>query len=143
MCCDAVGRRVASGWRRDPPDKGCGLDRLRRKRDLEKVFEHGRRCYAAWVVAQVREREPDESAAAQARVAVVAGRKLGNAVTRNRAKRLLRETCRAALGGCVGPWDIILIARASILSIPLAERVSALSALFHEVGVLPGKAAIG
>jgi ribonuclease P protein component len=118
------------------------LDRLRRKRDLEKVFEDGRRLYGAWVVAQVRKRGPDESVATRTRVAVVAGRRLGNAVKRNRAKRLLRETCRAAVGESGGPWDIILIARASILSTPHADRVRALSALFCEAGVLPGKAVI-
>lgn len=118
------------------------MDRLRRKRDLEKVFEDGRRLYGAWVVAQVRKRGPDESVATRTRVAVVAGRRLGNAVKRNRAKRLLRETCRAAVGESGGPWDIILIARASILSTPHADRVRALSALFCEAGVLPGKAVI-
>lgn len=44
------------------------------------------------------------------RVAFVAGRKVGGAVVRNRAKRVLRESCRRA----GGPWpgfDVVLVAR--------------------------------
>lgn len=46
----------------------------------------------------------------EGRVMFVAGKKIGGAVTRNRAKRVLRATCRRV----GGPWpglDVVFIAR--------------------------------
>lgn len=73
---------------------------------------------------------PSDMARSQA--AVVASRKIGNAVTRNRAKRRLREAMRL-----VGPpqdLDLVLIARTAALSAPM-------DALIHEVGELATRAA--
>lgn len=50
------------------------------------------------------------------RVAVSAGRRVGNAVKRNRAKRLLREAIRPQIGMIAPGWDVVMIARR-----PLAE----------------------
>jgi ribonuclease P protein component len=48
------------------------------------------------------------------RVAVSAGRSLGGAAVRNRAKRRLREAARALLPSIAPGWDLILVARAPI-----------------------------
>ena len=47
------------------------------------------------------------------RVAFIAGKKLGNAVWRNRAKRRMREACRLA-GGPFDGYDIAFVARKAI-----------------------------
>ena len=43
--------------------------------------------------------------------AVSAGRSVGNAVERNRAKRLLRECIRPKIGQIAPGWDVVFIAR--------------------------------
>jgi ribonuclease P protein component len=55
----------------------------------------------------------------ETRAAVTAGRSLGNAVRRNRAKRLLREAVRPLLPGTAPGWDLVMVARR-----PLAEVTS-------------------
>ncbi|MGB4592867.1 MAG: ribonuclease P protein component [Coriobacteriia bacterium] len=71
----------------------------------------------------------------EGRVMFVAGKKIGGAVLRNRAKRVLRETCRRA----GGPWpglDVVFIARAGVITArPEALDASAAAAL-RKAGVL-------
>jgi ribonuclease P protein component len=45
------------------------------------------------------------------RFAVSAGRGVGNAVKRNRAKRLLREAIRSHLNMIAPGWDVVMVAR--------------------------------
>ncbi|MHB1340676.1 MAG: ribonuclease P protein component [Coriobacteriia bacterium] len=65
----------------------------------------------------------------EGRVMFVAGKKLGGAVVRNRAKRVMRATCRRV----GGPWpgmDVVFIARAGAMTAtPAALDASARAAL--------------
>jgi ribonuclease P protein component len=45
------------------------------------------------------------------RIAVVAGRSVGGAVLRNRAKRLLRACLDPLIPGLASGWDLVLLAR--------------------------------
>ncbi|MDO5656865.1 MAG: ribonuclease P protein component [Paracoccus sp. (in: a-proteobacteria)] len=60
---------------------------------------------------QARRRDGDEAGTA-VRVGFTCSKKLGNAVTRNRAKRRLREIARATLPDLGRPgWDYVLVGR--------------------------------
>lgn len=48
------------------------------------------------------------------RLGVVVSRRVGNAVVRNRAKRLMREVFRRNQAKIPGAFDLVLIARSSI-----------------------------
>jgi ribonuclease P protein component len=82
-------------------------ERLRDGRDIAAVM-HGRRQRAGRLLA-VHLRERGDTAGA--RLAVIASGRVGGAVARNRAKRLLREGARAV------SWrpglDVVLVARAA------------------------------
>ncbi len=60
-------------------------------------------------------------AGGSSRLGLVTSRKLGGAVVRNRARRLLREAFRLHQKELVAPVDLVLIARNSILGKGLAE----------------------
>lgn len=69
-----------------------------------------------------------------ARIAVVASRKVGSAVARNRAKRLLREAAARL------PWatglDIVLVARHDCATSVMPVVLDELHGLARELGVL-------
>lgn len=77
---------------------------IKSKQEFEKVFAAGRRYGTPLVRVCVR-READ----IEGKVAFVAARRLGNAVFRNRCKRVLREAARACNMPCAGA-DVILFA---------------------------------
>lgn len=61
------------------------------------------------------------------RVGVAASRRLGSAVERNRARRLLREAARLCYPHICPGWDLVLIARSPVrdASMPQVCRVFA------------------
>jgi ribonuclease P protein component len=99
------------------------------------VLRRGRRASSPTVVLHARGRDDDDAA----RVAVVASRRVGTAVRRNRAKRVLR----AAVSGVPLPRgvDVVLVARASTpdaSSRDVEEQVrSTVEQMFGSVGSVP------
>jgi len=69
-------------------------------------------------------------------VGIVAGRTVGNAVRRNRAKRLLRETMRQELAMLHPGWDIVLIARPPLAASGLAETRASVESLLARAGLV-------
>jgi ribonuclease P protein component len=89
-------------------------EHLRRPSDFRRVYEA--RCSAAnaWAVVYVA-----ENGLAWNRLGLSVSRKLGNAVVRNRVRRMLRETYRLAKRQPAG-IDIVIVARtANLLPLPL------------------------
>ncbi len=72
------------------------------------------------------------------RFGFLAGRAVGPAVARNRAKRLLREAARAAAAQIAPGWDLLLIARRPLALARLAETQAALNQLLRRARVLVG-----
>jgi ribonuclease P protein component len=70
------------------------------------------------------------------RLGVIAGRSVGNAVQRNRAKRMVREALRALIPHIKPGWDIILISRCPILKSELTEIQDTLSQLLIKANLI-------
>jgi len=66
---------------------------------------------------------------------VTAGRSVGGAVQRNRAKRLLREAMRMLLPTIRPGWDLILIARQPLPGATYQQVQAALSQLIRRAGL--------
>jgi ribonuclease P protein component len=105
---------------------GFGRDRrLRRRGEFQRVFDTGQRVRGRFLTV-ILARRPAEGA----RLGIVASRKLGNSVQRNRAKRLIREIFRnnpppAGVGGV----DIVVIPRSELFDAALGSLVEDYRAL--------------
>lgn len=88
--------------------------RIRRQSDFAAIRQEGRRQFGAAFVFAVRRRPPDPRLDLP-RFAIVASRRVGPAVTRNRLKRRMREIFRAHQQIFPGECDVVvtLQARAS------------------------------
>lgn len=91
--------------------------RIKQGRDFARVKLQGRRVVQGCVIANWVALPPGTPS----RLGVVTGRKLGGAVVRNRARRLLRESFRRHQHELRQPLDLVLVARASIVGRPLVE----------------------
>jgi ribonuclease P protein component len=80
------------------------------------VFRQGRRRQVGAIVTVVTTGIPGVT-----RLGLVAGRKVGGAVERNRAKRRIRHAMRAA-NPPIG-LDVVVIASAAVVSAPFDELV--------------------
>jgi len=69
------------------------------------------------------------------RVAFIAGKKLGNAVWRNRAKRRMREACRE-VGGPFPGYDVVFVARKRATESPYGELIIHLHDNLKAAGLL-------
>jgi ribonuclease P protein component len=70
------------------------------------------------------------------KVGVAAGRTIGTAVYRNRAKRLLREAMRPLIPNITSGLDLILIARPGLVYASLEETRQALLTLLQRAQIL-------
>ena len=106
--------------------------RLSSSTDFQRVRRHGK-SYAhplVVLVAQKNEGSP------QSRFAIAAGRTVGNAVHRNRAKRRLRSALQPYLAQITPGWDALLIARQPIDSADFMQIQAAVTQLLRRSGLL-------
>ena len=83
--------------------------RLRERAEFIAVQSQGRKLHGRHVLAMAARRSPPELAG---RLGLTVTKKIGNAVVRNRIKRLVREWLR--LHGWVPTgWDIVVVAKDS------------------------------
>ena len=106
--------------------------RLRRSSDLERVRQEGDVWRHPFIVFLACKNEQDD----ESRFAFVASRRVGNAVQRNRVRRLMREAIRQHLDEICPEWDCILIARPQILQATFAEVETAVLQLLRRAKLL-------
>jgi ribonuclease P protein component len=96
------------------PSASLGLPRARRikqGRDFARAKLQGKRVVSGCLIANWFRLPPGASS----RIAVITGSKLGGAVVRVRARRLLREAFRLHQLQLSEPLDLVLVARSSIV----------------------------
>jgi len=119
--------------------------RLTRSEDFKRVRRSGKSYAHPLVVLIVQahdkrsspvDKRSDPLDPPRVKVGVAAGRTVGTAVYRNRAKRLLREAIRSLLPNIASGLDLILIARPGLVSATLEETRQALLTLLQRAQIL-------
>ena len=108
-----------------------GARHLRARADFERVRREGRSWSHRLLVLVACPNALDWT-----RVGVAAGKRLGIAVVRNRAKRLLREAMRQYAPRLRAGWDLILIARVAIVPVKMQDVAAALESLLRQADLV-------
>jgi ribonuclease P protein component len=105
--------------------------RLTRSEDFKRVRRSGKSYAHPLVVLIVQAHDQP-----RLKIGVAAGRTVGTAVHRNRAKRLLREAMRSLLPHITSNLDLILIARPGLVTATLEDTRQALLNLLQRAQIL-------
>jgi ribonuclease P protein component len=107
--------------------------RLHREHDVRRARSRGTAWASGPLVARVL---PNDLAPAQNRYTVVAGKRCGKSVQRNRIKRLVREALRGYHPFLAPGHDIVIICRGTVDDLPaLASAQQALGRIFTRAGL--------
>jgi len=106
--------------------------RIKQGRDFSRVRNEGRRLVYGCLIANWR-KLPSETTH---RLGLVTSGKIGNAVIRNRARRLLREAFRRHQHDFLQPVDLVLVARNSIVDKEFAGVEKDFLTILRKAGLL-------
>jgi ribonuclease P protein component len=112
--------------------------RLTRSEDFKRVRRSGK-SYAhplVVLIVQIHDQRNNPVDQPRVKIGVAAGRTVGTAVHRNRAKRLLREAMRSLIPNISSNLDVILIARPGLVTATLEETRRALLILMERAKIL-------
>jgi ribonuclease P protein component len=104
--------------------------RLKRTADFQSVFRGGTRLRGRLMVVYVLPR------IGALRCGFVGGRGGGNAVARNRARRLMKEAWRALDPRPDGAYDVVFVARPEIRRAGMRDVMAEMSETLRGAGVL-------
>lgn len=103
--------------------------RLRRRGEYQRVFDAGRRAHGRYLTVVCT-----PASGTGTRLGIVASRKLGGAVVRNRAKRLIREVFRTSSTPSAAV-DLVVIPKAAVTGIGKAELALDYAAALKRFGL--------
>ena len=106
--------------------------RIKQGRDFSRVRQEGQRLVRGCLIANWLRLPPSASP----RLGVVTGGRIGNAVVRNRARRLLREVFRVHQQDLTQPVDLVLVARPSIAGKRFADVEKDFLTTLRQTGLL-------
>jgi ribonuclease P protein component len=104
--------------------------RLKQAGEFARARTHGQRWVCGCLIANVLPRP-----GSQTRLGVVTSKKVGNAVARSRARRLMRETFRLHQHELGAPVDLVLVARPSIAGKKFADVERDFLRLLRQAGI--------
>lgn len=104
---------------------------ITRNNDFVRAYSRGKSYVHSHIVLYVR-----KNRAGHTRVGLTASKKIGNAVMRNRARRVMRAALYQVLDWDLGPVDIVLVARGITPRLKSTKLAPTLQKLLQDAGLL-------
>ena len=104
---------------------------ITRNNDFVRAYSRGKSYVHSHIVLYVR-----KNRAGHTRVGLTASKKIGNAVMRNRARRVMRAALYQVLDRDLGPVDIVLVARGITPRLKSTKLAPTLQKLLKDAGLL-------
>lgn len=104
--------------------------KLKENRDFRRAYTRGKSFVAPCVVVYVNKNRYNN-----VRLGITAGKKIGNAVSRNRAKRVITAAFRYCLPNLKSGYDFVIVARTRVLSSKSTDVAVMLKKQLESAGV--------
>ena len=104
---------------------------LKSNRDFRRLYSRGKRAVSPTMAVYVRRGRPGQN-----RLGITVSKKLGNAVTRNKVRRRLREIYRLHEEEFLSGRDIVIVARTRAVHVSYWTLDRDLTRLFKRLGLL-------
>ena len=106
----------------EPRGRFPAAQRVRKRPEFQQIQGSGRRVSTPHFVLLLKARSPEDTRGA--RLGITVSRKVGNAVVRNRAKRLIREAFRATRSLWPRDADLVVIVKRPTADAKLADVIA-------------------
>lgn len=104
--------------------------KLKENRDFRRAYARGKSYVSPYTAVYV-----NKNRAHAVRLGITTGKKIGNAVSRNRAKRVITAAFRTCLARIRPGYDIVIVARTRILAAKSTEVAAALQKQLKAAGI--------
>lgn len=104
---------------------------LKENSDFRRLYHRGRSYVNPGVVIYVMKNKSGAR-----RLGITVAKKIGSAVERNRAKRIIREAYRNLERKTIEGFDLVIVARKKTIYLKSTDLVRALSGMFSSAGIL-------
>jgi len=115
--------------------------RLRKTKDIQRLRSEGKAFSNRYLVLLVREQPGDgdfSQEVSPTRVGVITGKRIGNAVTRNKVKRRIQAVITQLYAALPTQYDFLLLARKPIVGASYQEIELAVISLLQRAKFLDG-----
>ncbi len=106
-------------------------NRLRKNMEFKKVYKSGKNYWNRNLILYVKKNGLEET-----RIGISITKKVGNAVTRNKLKRRIRELNRENLNDIKKGYDLIIIPKKNAVDLSFKELESAIRHIYKVSGLL-------
>jgi ribonuclease P protein component len=129
-----MGRKARNEFRASLGEAMLKPNVLRKKKDFSTIYNKGKSIGERYVVLFFRKNNLTYN-----RTAFLASKKVGNSVSRNRARRLMKESYREFEKNLDNGYDLIWIARNTIANLKCADVKKSMEAAIKKSGIMRGR----
>ena len=105
--------------------------KLKENRDFRRTYNRGKSFVSPYIVVYVYKNRTNN-----VRLGITAGKKIGNAVKRNRAKRVITAAFASVLPNIQNGLDFVIVARTRILNVKSTELANILYKTLENAGAI-------